>query len=66
MVGGFRQIIAKEGAGALLTGLGPTVVGYSIQGALKFGGYVKHSLPLAKADDQLRVLEEAGRRVLRC
>ncbi|ORY31813.1 inorganic phosphate transporter [Naematelia encephala] len=39
MVGGFRQLIAKEGAGALLTGLGPTVVGYSIQGAFKFGGY---------------------------
>ena len=40
MVGGFRQVIAAEGAGALLTGLGPTVVGYAIQGAFKFGGYV--------------------------
>ncbi|WWC71072.1 uncharacterized protein I206_105025 [Kwoniella pini CBS 10737] len=39
MVGGFRQIIAKEGAGALLTGFGPTAVGYAIQGAFKFGGY---------------------------
>ncbi|KAJ9100891.1 mitochondrial phosphate carrier protein [Naganishia adeliensis] len=39
MVGGFRQVIASEGAGALLTGLGPTVLGYAIQGALKFGGY---------------------------
>lgn len=39
MVGGFKQVIAKEGAGALLTGLGPTVLGYSLQGALKFGGY---------------------------
>jgi len=39
MVSSFRQIIAKEGAGALATGLGPTVVGYSIQGAFKFGGY---------------------------
>jgi solute carrier family 25 phosphate transporter 3 len=39
LIGGFRQVIAKEGAGALLTGLGPTVAGYSIQGALKFGGY---------------------------
>lgn len=38
MVSGFRQVIAAEGAGALLTGLGPTVVGYAIQGALKFGG----------------------------
>nr|BAK05526.1 predicted protein [Hordeum vulgare subsp. vulgare] len=39
MIGGFRQVIAKEGAGALLTGLGPTIAGYSLQGALKFGGY---------------------------
>ncbi|KAL7420579.1 mitochondrial phosphate carrier protein [Cryptotrichosporon argae] len=39
MIGGFRQVIASEGAGALLTGLGPTVVGYSLQGAFKFGGY---------------------------
>lgn len=39
MVGGFRQVIAGEGAGALLTGLGPTIVGYAIQGAFKFGGY---------------------------
>ena len=39
MVSSFRQIVANEGAGALLTGLGPTVVGYSIQGAFKFGGY---------------------------
>jgi solute carrier family 25 phosphate transporter 3 len=39
MISGFRQVISKEGAGALLTGLGPTVLGYSLQGALKFGGY---------------------------
>jgi len=39
MVGGFRQVIAKEGAGALLTGLGPTALGYALQGAFKFGGY---------------------------
>lgn len=39
MVGGFRQVIASEGAGALLTGLGPTCAGYFLQGALKFGGY---------------------------
>ena len=39
MVGGFRQVIAKEGAGALLTGFGPTCAGYFLQGALKFGGY---------------------------
>jgi len=38
MVGGFRQVIAAEGAGALLTGLGPTAQGYFIQGWFKFGG----------------------------
>ncbi|KAF8710976.1 Mitochondrial carrier, partial [Rhizoctonia solani] len=39
MVTGFRQVIANEGAGALLTGLGPTILGYALQGAFKFGGY---------------------------
>ncbi|PYH96682.1 mitochondrial phosphate carrier protein [Aspergillus ellipticus CBS 707.79] len=39
MIGGFRQVIANEGAGALLTGLGPTAAGYFLQGAFKFGGY---------------------------
>lgn len=39
MLGSFRQIIATEGAGALLTGIGPTFAGYFLQGALKFGGY---------------------------
>jgi len=38
LIGGFKQIIAEEGAGALLTGLGPTVVGYFVQGWFKFGG----------------------------
>ncbi|KAI8084736.1 mitochondrial carrier domain-containing protein [Halteromyces radiatus] len=39
MISGFRQVIKNEGAGALLTGFGPTATGYFIQGALKFGGY---------------------------
>ena len=39
MVNGFRQVISKEGAGALLTGFGPTALGYALQGAFKFGGY---------------------------
>jgi len=39
MITAFKQIVAKEGAGALLTGLGPTCAGYFIQGAFKFGGY---------------------------
>ncbi|KAF4121693.1 solute carrier family 25 (mitochondrial phosphate transporter), member 3 [Geosmithia morbida] len=39
LIGGFRQVIQNEGAGALLTGAGPTFAGYFLQGALKFGGY---------------------------
>merc|ERR1719229_1110116 len=37
-IGGFRQIAAAEGSGALLTGLMPTAQGYFIQGWFKFGG----------------------------
>lgn len=32
-------MVANEGAGALLTGVGPTFAGYFLQGAFKFGGY---------------------------
>ncbi|KAI0388828.1 mitochondrial carrier [Xylariaceae sp. FL0594] len=39
LIGGIRQVVAKEGAGALLTGVGPTFAGYFLQGAFKFGGY---------------------------
>jgi solute carrier family 25 (mitochondrial phosphate transporter), member 3 len=39
MFGGFRQVIQNEGAGALLTGAGPTFAGYFLQGGFKFGGY---------------------------
>lgn len=39
MVGSFKKIVGAEGVGALLTGLGPTILGYSLQGAFKFGGY---------------------------
>ncbi|KAJ5953840.1 Mitochondrial carrier protein [Penicillium viridicatum] len=39
MLGGFRQVVQNEGAGALLTGFGPTAAGYFLQGAFKFGGY---------------------------
>ena len=38
LVGGFKQIIAEEGSGALLTGLGATAGGYFVQGWFKFGG----------------------------
>ncbi|KAI7872672.1 mitochondrial carrier domain-containing protein [Spinellus fusiger] len=39
MIVGFRQVVQTQGAGALLTGLGPTAAGYFLQGAFKFGGY---------------------------
>lgn len=38
MISGFRTVIAEEGAMALSTGLGATIVGYFIQGWFKFGG----------------------------
>ncbi|KAI5288404.1 mitochondrial phosphate carrier protein [Ascosphaera aggregata] len=38
-IGGFKQVVQKEGAAALLTGFGPTAAGYFLQGAFKFGGY---------------------------
>ena len=39
MLAGTRQVIAKEGPKALLTGFGPTAVGYLVQGGAKFAGY---------------------------
>merc|ERR1712057_30468 len=48
MVGGFRQVIANEGAGALLTGFGPTCVGYFVQGWFKFGGVEFFKINFAK------------------
>ncbi|KAI1097771.1 mitochondrial phosphate carrier protein [Jackrogersella minutella] len=39
MIRAGRQIVAKEGASALLTGFGPTAVGYLVQGGGKFAGY---------------------------
>jgi len=34
-----KAIVTQDGVGALLGGLGPTVVGYGIEGAMKFGLY---------------------------
>lgn len=39
MIRAGRTIIANEGASALLTGFGPTAVGYLVQGGAKFAGY---------------------------
>jgi len=47
MVGSFKKVIAEEGAGALATGLGPTVAGYFIQGWFKFGGVEFFKIHLA-------------------
>lgn len=49
MIGGFRQIIAAEGVGALATGLGSTVVGYFIQGWFKFGGVEFFKINMAQS-----------------
>jgi solute carrier family 25 phosphate transporter 3 len=34
-----KHIVAEEGAAGLLTGFGPTAVGYLIQGGAKFAGF---------------------------
>jgi solute carrier family 25 phosphate transporter 3 len=39
LLSGGRKIIAAEGARGLLTGFGPTAVGYLVQGGAKFAGY---------------------------
>ncbi len=36
LIGGFGQVIAEEGMMGLATGLGPTVVGYFVQGMKLF------------------------------
>jgi len=34
-----KSIVAAEGPTGLLTGFGPTAVGYAVQGGMKFAGY---------------------------
>jgi solute carrier family 25 phosphate transporter 3 len=48
-IGGFKQVIAEEGAGALLTGLAPTAQGYFIQGWFKFGGVEFFKIHITKS-----------------
>ncbi|PPR05388.1 hypothetical protein CVT24_008002 [Panaeolus cyanescens] len=53
-VTGFRQVINNEGPRALLTGFGPTAVGYLVQGGAKFSGYEfwkKKSVELAGSEE---------------
>jgi solute carrier family 25 phosphate transporter 3 len=47
-VGGVRQVVGSEGAGALLTGLAPTAQGYFIQGWFKFGGVELFKINITK------------------
>jgi solute carrier family 25 phosphate transporter 3 len=49
LFGGMKKVVAEEGAGALATGLGPTAIGYFIQGWFKFGGFEFFKIKLAKA-----------------
>lgn len=49
LIGGFRTIIAEEGAMALTTGLGATAAGYFIQGWFKFGGVEFFKINAVKA-----------------
>ncbi|WVW83080.1 hypothetical protein I302_105098 [Kwoniella bestiolae CBS 10118] len=39
LISGGRSIVAKEGTRGLLTGFGPTAVGYFFQGGAKFAGF---------------------------
>jgi len=48
LLGGFRQVVSAEGVGALATGLGPTAIGYFIQGWFKFGGFELFKIQFAK------------------
>lgn len=49
MIGGFRKVIAQEGSGALLTGVGATFAGYFVQGFFKFGGVEVFKIKFAGA-----------------
>jgi solute carrier family 25 phosphate transporter 3 len=49
LIGGFKQVVAAEGAGALATGLAPTAIGYFVQGWFKFGGVEFCKVNLSKA-----------------
>ena len=48
LLDGLALVVKEEGAPALLTGLGPTAVGYGLEGALKFGCYESIKAPMAE------------------
>jgi solute carrier family 25 phosphate transporter 3 len=49
LLGTFRQVVAKEGVGALATGVGATAVGYFVQGWFKFGGVEFFKIKFARS-----------------
>jgi len=49
LIGGISQVVAEEGMIGLATGLGPTCVGYFIQGWFKFGGVEFFKVQFANA-----------------
>lgn len=57
LLSGGRKIVAAEGPSALLTGFGPTAVGYFIQGGAKFAGYElwKKNLVMLAGDQETAV-----------
>lgn len=38
-IDGWKKIVSREGTSKIFTGGGPTFLGYSVQGSLKYGGY---------------------------
>jgi solute carrier family 25 phosphate transporter 3 len=58
LIGGFKQIIAEEGAMALTTGLGATAIGYFIQGWFKFGGVEFFKINAAQAMGEEKAWEQ--------
>jgi len=49
MLAAGRTIVAKSGPSVLMTGFGPTAVGYLLQGGAKFAGYEYWKLKLIQA-----------------
>jgi len=49
LIGGIGQVVAEEGMMGLATGLGPTIVGYFVQGWFKFGGVEFFKVNIAQA-----------------
>ncbi|KAH8917228.1 putative phosphate transport protein MIR1 [Atractiella rhizophila] len=49
LLSGMRRVVSTDGPRGLLTGFGPTAVGYLVQGGAKFAGYEFWKLQLCKA-----------------